>query len=125
VRACGGSSAGLVVVARWSLMPAVVMLEGKSVGEARRRSRDLVSGHSVAVFTCIFVSGVIAVWPSVALLAAHTSFGTSTFIEFVWSALTAPFVAHVLTVIYYRRSDAERPVIDPSVLQWKNVWEGR
>jgi hypothetical protein len=116
---------GLIVVARWSLMPAVVMLEGKSVGEARRRSRDLVGGHSIAVFMCIFVSGVIAVAPSVALLAARTSFGTSTFVEFVWSALTAPFVAHVLTVIYYRRSDAARPVIDPAVLQWKNVWEGR
>src|SRR4051794_2007818 len=27
---------GLIVVARWSLMPAVVMLEGKGVGDARR-----------------------------------------------------------------------------------------
>lgn len=116
---------GLIVVARWSLMPAVVMLEGKTVGEARRRSRELVLGQSVPVFVCLFLSGVVIVAPSIVLLFAKPGFGTTTFIDFAWSALTAPFVAHLLTVIYYRRAEAGRPVIHPEVLRWKNVWEGR
>lgn len=116
---------GLIVVARWSLMPAVVMLEGKSVGEARRRSRDLVRGHSVAVFACLLVSGVVIAAPSIALLLVNPSFGTSTFLDFIWSSLTAPFAAHLLTVIYYRRSESSRPVIHPEVTQWRSVWEGR
>jgi hypothetical protein len=116
---------GLIVVARWSLMPAVVMLEGKSVGDARRRSRELVNGHSFAVFMCLLLSGLVVAAPAVAVLSAHRGFGTSTFVNFVWSALTAPFIAHLLTVIYYRRSEPARPVIDPAVLEWKNVWAGR
>jgi hypothetical protein len=116
---------GLMVAARWALMPAVVMLEGRGVGDARRRSRDLVRGHSVAVFACLFVAGLIIVLPSAVIVFAIGSFGTSTFASFVWSALTAPFAAHLLTVIYYRRSEATRPVIHPDVLLWQSVWEGR
>jgi hypothetical protein len=116
---------GLIVVARWSLMPAVVMLEGKGVGDARRRSRELVRGHTFAVFMCLLLSGLVVAAPAVVVLTARTGFGSSTFVNFVWSALTAPFIAHLLTVIYYRRAEFTRPVIDPAVLQWENVWEGR
>jgi len=116
---------GLIVAARWSLMPAIVMLEGRSVGDARRRSRDLVRGHSVAVFMCLLVAGVIILVPAGIVLKSGMGFGTATFVDFVWSSLTAPFTAHLLTVIYYRRSESARPVIHPDVLQWRSVWEGR
>ena len=46
-----------------------------------------------------------------------------TLVSFGWSSLTAPFDAHVLTVIYYRLTDSEVPVIHPAVLQWDSVWE--
>jgi hypothetical protein len=116
---------GLLVAARWSLMPAVVMLEDRGVGDARRRSRELVRGHSVAGLMCLLVAGLRIVVPSAVIVFAIGSFGTSTFASFVWSALTAPFAAHLLTVIYYRRSEADRPVIHPDVLHWQSVWEGR
>lgn len=116
---------GFIVAARWSLMPAIVMLENKDVGDALRRSRELVRGHTGTVFMCLFVSGIVVAAPSFALLLSGAGFGTTTFLDFVWSSLTAPFAAHLLTVIYYKRSEFTRPVIDPAVLQWKSVWEGR
>ena len=60
-----------------------------------------------------------------ALLFWHTGFGLRVLLSFAWSSLTAPFAAHVLTVLYYRLADATRPVIDPEVLKWRSVWEGR
>jgi hypothetical protein len=56
---------------------------------------------------------------------AHVGFGLDTLLTFIWSTLTAPFQAHVLTVIYYRLADPERPIIDPAVLRWSSVWRGR
>ena len=120
---------GLIAASRWSLMPATVVLEGKSVGDARRRSRDLVRGHTVAVLVCIVIAYLVVALPavliSVLVLQSTLGFQSSTVISFVWSSLSAPFLAHVLTAIYYRRSEYQRPVIHPDVLQWRNVWEGR
>lgn len=117
---------GLAVLARWSLMPAVVMLEDRDVWASRRRSTELVRGQSVEVFLCLLVSFVLIIGGAALFaFALGLGFGTQTFMSFVWSSLAAPFAAHLLTVIYYRRSDPGRPVIDPSVLGWRNVWEGR
>ncbi|HEV2591254.1 MAG TPA: YciC family protein [Gaiellaceae bacterium] len=116
---------GLIVMTRWSLMPAVVMLEGKGVTEARHRSSALVRGQSWPVFVCLLTSFLLIAIPSLAFVASHLSFGTRTFASFVWSAVSAPFVAHLLTVIYYRRAEPGRPVIAADVWQWKSVWEGR
>jgi hypothetical protein len=44
--------------------------------------------------------------------------------SFVWSSLTAPFEAHVLSVVYYRLTDPERPVIHEDVRHWRSVWVG-
>jgi hypothetical protein len=116
---------GLVVLARWSLMPAVVMLEGQGVWAARRRSSSLVRSQTLEVFMCLFISFLIVLGGSLVILGLNLGFGTETFVSFVWSSLTAPYAAHLLTVIYYRRADQGRPVIHPAVLTWRNVWEGR
>jgi hypothetical protein len=44
--------------------------------------------------------------------------------SFVWSSLTAPFEAHVLSVVYYRLTEPERPVIHEDVARWQSVWAG-
>ena len=44
--------------------------------------------------------------------------------SFVWSSLTAPFEAHVLSVLFYRLTDPERPVIHEDVARWRSVWAG-
>jgi len=48
---------------------------------------------------------------------------TAYLLPFVWNSVTAPFTAHVLTVIYYRLTDPERPVIHEDLLGWSSVWE--
>ena len=35
-----------------------------------------------------------------------------------------PFEAHVLSVLYYRLVEPERPAIDPQVRSWPSVWAG-
>jgi hypothetical protein len=116
---------GLVILARWSLMPAVVMLERKGVYDSRSRSNTLVRGQTRQVLGCVLASFAILVGGSFVILSLNLGFGTETFASFVWSSLAAPFAAHLLTVIYYRRADPDRPVIHPAVLTWKSVWEGR
>jgi hypothetical protein len=49
---------------------------------------------------------------------------TSILFSFAWSSLTAPFEAHVLSVLFYRLTDPERPVIHEDVARWRSVWAG-
>ena len=39
-------------------------------------------------------------------------------------AVMAPYQAHVLSVLYYRLVDPQRPAVDPRVLAWPSVWTG-
>jgi len=116
---------GLIVAARWSLFAPLVVLEGRTVREARVRSSALVRGQTATVLVCLAAVLALGASVDVALLFANLEFGTFTFLSFVWSVLMAPFEAHVFTVIYYRLADPGRPVIDPVVLRWRSVWEGR
>jgi hypothetical protein len=115
---------GFVVLARWSLIPPLVVIEQMGVLDARRRSSELVRGQGVAVFWCLMFTLAIASAVPLAVGLGRVSFGSSIFISFVWSSLTAPLAAHVLSVVYYRLADPSRPVIDPDVLGWQSVWEG-
>lgn len=116
---------GLVAAARWSLMPPIVMFEDRRISEARRRSSVLVKGYGPPVFVCILIGALLVVPVAVYLAFSGFSFGTRTFAGFVLSSLTAPFEAHVLTALYYRRADPQSPVIHPDVRTWRSVWEGK
>ncbi|MGH2934370.1 MAG: hypothetical protein ACRDL2_07635, partial [Gaiellaceae bacterium] len=43
----------------------------------------------------------------------------------VAGAIAAPYEAHVLTVLYYRLTEPERPILPPETAQegWKSVWD--
>jgi hypothetical protein len=110
---------GLVALTRWSLMPPVIVLEDRSVWPSRERSRELVRGAGVPVLACLLVSWAVTLAVPVAVLIARLSFGTSEFASFVWSTLTAPFTAHVLTVLYYRLAEPDAPVIHPGMRGWR------
>ena len=116
---------GFVVAARWSLLAPLVVLEERTVREARDRSSSLVKGKTETVLVCVVLTFILTDSFFLALLFWHTGFGLRVLLSFAWSSLTAPFAAHVLTVLYYRLADATRPVIDPEVLKWRSVWEGR
>jgi hypothetical protein len=69
---------------------------------------------------------------AVAGLLIHLAFnGLPTFAS-VWlggtiaSALTVPYTAHVLSVLYYRLTEPERPVLPqepPRRDTWRSVWD--
>ena len=116
---------GILALTRWSLMAPVVVLERRRIQDARRRSSALVVGNGPAVFTCLLVAFLLIDVVSLGLVLGRLGFGARTFGTFLWSSLTAPFAAHVLTALYYRLSDSERPVVHPAVRTWSSLWDGR
>ena len=111
---------------RWTLAAPVVMLEGLGPRAAMRRSRELVRGHGKDVFRVIanvwirvglawfafgealnwLTSGTIALWLGGAIAAA----------------IATPYAAHALSVVYYRLTDPDRPVIAEKTPGWQSIW---
>jgi hypothetical protein len=119
---------GLLAASRWCLMAPLIMLEGETARDARYESRVRVTPYTwsvlgVVVATFVTTALITAGIPSV---VAHRHVGAvgAYLVTVAASALTAPFYAHVLTVIYYRITEPDRPVIHPDVLGWRSVWKG-
>jgi hypothetical protein len=101
---------GLYLLTVWCLIVPVVVLEGLGTGAALGRSRDLVRGHEwqvlgtlVLVFVVLLVVGVV-----IGLLLSGLPMAARNFIsEIVSGTLTAPFLALVLTLGYFRLLAAE------------------
>ena len=113
---------GLFIAARWSLMAPLVVLEGVTHGAAAKSS-SLVQGKTQTVLLALVVSFAIIGIPAYIVYFAPIALYWQLLFSFVWGSLTAPFSAHLLTVIYYRITDPERPVIDNSVSSWKSLWK--
>jgi hypothetical protein len=115
---------GVIAAARWCLMAPLIMLEGRFAGEARHRSSELVRGQTGAVALVVVVTFVLTdllFWP-IGFIDINP--GLRYVLAVAISSVTAPFSAHVLTVLYYRFTDPERPVIAEDVYRWTSVWEG-
>ncbi|MGZ4309681.1 MAG: hypothetical protein ACXVRG_10155, partial [Gaiellaceae bacterium] len=107
---------GLLAAARWCLMAPLIMLEGQDAGSARRRSSELVGGRTGAVLLIVVVNFIVLSAPAWTLWrASGWSLPALLAGQFVWNSLTAPFDAHVLTVIYYRLTDHIRQIVHPDV----------
>jgi hypothetical protein len=119
---------GLLAFSRWSLMAPAIMLEGRRAGDARSRSRELVRPYTWAVCGTLvlvwIVEGVLSNVPW--RVADHWTDQPLVYYGLIVaaSALTAPFEAHVLSVLYYRITDPEQPVLHPDVRTWRSVWQG-
>jgi hypothetical protein len=102
---------GLILFTRWSLAVPAVMIEGRTPREAMGRSRELVKGHGWQVFWVFLTVTVAAGLASYAieLLLVHVV-GLWAALT-VASALTTPFAAHALNVVYYRIVDPGRPIL--------------
>jgi hypothetical protein len=105
---------GLVAGTRWALMAPSVVLEGRGVDASRRRSRELVTGRGIEVFLCLLTVYLAVGLVGLVVVLNSSLLAVTLLVPFVWGTLTAPFEAHVLTVIYYRLADPERPVIHPA-----------
>src|SRR5581483_2957223 len=84
------------------------------VREAFVRSSRLVAGRTGAVLALVVVANVVT---SAAAGLVTAAFGFLPAFLAIWlggtvaGALTVPFEAHVLTVLYYRLTEPERPVL--------------
>ena len=115
---------GLIVAVRWAVAVPVAMLEDGNARDALRRSRALLAGNGWSVFKVIFAVGVlnlVVVLPLTLVAHGHGQIG-------IWaattlgSALTAPYAAHALTVIYYALVQPGRPVVLDPGKRWESVW---
>jgi len=126
---------GLLVAARWALMAPAIMLEGRKTFPAKERSGHMVRGKidnglgdkTWTTFSAVAASFLLtAAVPGVVILAAGG--GWPDWLRIlapnVVAIVTAPFQAHLLSVLYYRLTDPESPTIDPTVWSWPSIWEG-
>ena len=119
---------GLIAVARWSLVIPLVMIEGRSVGDAFARSSQLVRGRTGAVLVVVLVANVLT---SLVALVITAGLGFLPTFMAIWvggtlaGAVAVPYEAHVLTVLYYHLTEPSRPVLpeQPQDDRWRSVWD--
>jgi hypothetical protein len=119
---------GLIAIARWALVVPLVMIEGLGAREAFRRSSALVSGQTGRVLVLVVAANLLTGLASAVITLA---FGFLPAFLAVWlggtvaGALAVPYQAHVLTVLYYRLTEPDRPVLPepPRDGRWRSVWD--
>ncbi len=101
---------GLVLLTWWCLIVPVIVLEGKQVGEAFTRSRELVRGNGWTVFGIVAItaigsaiaSGIIqSIFSFLGLFLRYWIGGT------IASAIVGPFIAVALTLTYFELRQSE------------------
>jgi hypothetical protein len=107
---------GLILLTIWSMIGAVIVLEGTPAPQSFGRSREVVRGHGWTVFALIVVTFLlIAVASAVIrlLFAPLTGFLEAYLGALVAHSLTVPFAAAVLTTAYFRLAGVERAETRP------------
>jgi hypothetical protein len=109
-------------------MAPLIVLEGETAGDARLASSHLVRPYTWPVLGTIVVTFVVTTIVN-SVIPFGVEFGDvgpviKWVVAVIASSLTAPFSAHVLSVLYYRITDPENRVIHPDVRTWRSVWEG-
>src|SRR5205085_11066608 len=95
---------GLYLLTIWSMLIPVIVLEGRGVGDAFGRSREIVRGNGWAVFGLILITFVGAAIVSGLIQAAFSPlphFLDSWLGSLVGDSITVPFVAAALTTAYF------------------------
>jgi hypothetical protein len=105
---------GLFLLTIWSMIVAVIVIEGRSAGESFGRSREVVRGHGWDVFALIIVTFLLVAVASglIRLVFAPLPDFLDTWIGgLVAHSLTIPFAAAALTTAYFRLT-AREPAAD-------------
>jgi hypothetical protein len=108
---------GLVLMTWWAVIIPVVVLENRSAGESFTRSRELVRGNGWGVFGVIVLMVLLLIGFSFLLsiiLSPLADWAQSFVSQIVSGTVTAPFVAIVLTLLYFRLRQAKEPVAETS-----------
>jgi hypothetical protein len=108
---------GLILLTWWCLIVPTIVLENRSAGESFSRSRELVRGYAWSVFGVILLVVLLLIGFQIVLSIILTPLADwlQTFVSNIVSGtLTAPFIAIVLTLLYFRLRDAkETPAPSP------------
>jgi hypothetical protein len=103
---------GLFLMTIWAVIVPVVVLEGKSAGESFSRSRELVRGYGWGVFGVIVLTILLLIGFEIVLgliLSPFADWLRGFISNIVSGTLTAPFIAVVLTLLYFRLKAAKEP----------------
>ena len=103
---------GLLVLVRWSVIVPVIIIERRGMRDSFRRSNELVRGHGWTILWAlliIFLASALLETGFDNLLYPLPEFFASWLGHLFVSALTAPFAAHALAVIYFRAVDSRHP----------------
>jgi hypothetical protein len=103
---------GLILLTIWSMIGAVIVLEGVPASRSFDRSRELVRGHGWTVFGLIVITFVLFVIAEAVirlLFAPLTGFLEGYLGALVAHSLTVPFAAAVLTTAYFKLRDVREP----------------
>lgn len=101
---------GLVLMTLWVLVIPVVVLERTTAGAAFGRSRELVRGYGWNVFGVIVLTLLVLLAFEIVLaivLSPLSNWLQSLVSNIVSGTVTAPFIALVWTLLYFRLRDAK------------------
>jgi hypothetical protein len=107
---------GLILLTWWCLIVPTIVLENRSAGESFSRSRELVRGHAWSVFGVIVLVVLLLIGFQIVLsiiLSPLADWLQGFVSQIVSGTLTAPFIAIVLTLLYFRLRDAKEQAAVP------------
>ena len=96
---------GLYLLTIWSMLVPVIVIEGRSAGEAFTRSREVVRGNGWSVFGLILITFLlVGISSSVIrlILSPLPGFLDTWLGSLVAHSLTVPFAAAALTTAYFQ-----------------------
>jgi hypothetical protein len=108
---------GLFLLTIWSMIIAVIVIEGRSAGDSFGRSREIVRGHGWEVFGLIIITFLLVAVSSgiVQLLFAPLPNFLDTWLgSLVAHSLTVPFAAAAVTSAYFRLTAGPSPAQAPA-----------
>jgi len=103
---------GLILITIWAVIVPVIVIERSGVMASFGRSRELVKGHGWQVFGTLVVTWIILFVAQIilGLIFAFVPYAVRGGLASVISGtLVAPFIALVVTLMYYRLSSAVAP----------------
>jgi hypothetical protein len=101
---------GLILLTWWCLIVPVIVVEGKQVGEAFTRSRELVRGHGWTVFGVVVITAIVSGIAEGIIQSIFSFLGS--FLRYwiggtIASAIVGPFLAIALTLMFFRLAEPQ------------------